>query len=324
MFIPKTVPLFVRPELLNQDLSAKTYVVTGGNSGLGLATAAQLARQKATVVLGCRNLERGHAALSQLKRETHSTRVSTLELDLASFVSVRDFAARFSALHRRLDGLVNNAGIMNTPKQLTVDGNELQFQTNHLGHFLLTQLLLPALLDSTPSRIVVVSSYFHYRAFGHRGEIRWNDLNFQRTKYNGWKAYAQSKLANLLHAKELARRLAGTGVTAVSVNPGWVRTQLIRSFAPVWAQDHAVRPLLRRLGMLEPWEGIQPTLHALLAPEVEAQSGAFFSQAVGYAHPAFATGGWPLESPSAAAHDSRMAERLWEASESLVQGSTHT
>jgi len=217
-----------------------------------------------------------------------------------------------------LRGLVNNAGIMNSPFGRTKDGFETQFGTNHLGHFLLTELLLDALKTGAPSRIVNLSSSFHEYAMGRKGEIHFDDLNYQRRPYDGWDAYAQSKLANLLHAKELARRLKGTDVTCVSVNPGWVRTNLVRVPLPVWIQNLFI-PLLHMAGMIEPWEGAQTTLHALLAPEVAQQSGAYYSQKGLYRDKKARKGGWPLHSPNPVAHDDMVARRLWEESAALVK-----
>jgi NAD(P)-dependent dehydrogenase (short-subunit alcohol dehydrogenase family) len=241
-----------------------------------------------------------------------------MELDLASLDSVRAFAGAFLAKHGSLHGLVNNAGVMNTPAGRTKDGFETQFGTNHLGHFLLTELLLDALRKGAPSRIVILSSCFHDRAMGRDGRIDFEDLNFDGRKYDGWTAYAQSKLANLLHAKELSERLQGSGVTAVSVHPGWVRTNLIRSSMPVWVQDLLLRPVLRLAGMIEPWEGAQSSLYALLSPEVPALSGAYFSQVGIYRTKEAGKGGWPLVSPNPEAHRLEVAVKLRDVSSKLV------
>jgi retinol dehydrogenase-13 len=311
-------PLMCPPALLALDLAGKTYVVTGGNSGIGLVTVEQLAKQGARVVLACRRTDDGDRARAAIVAAGARGAIEVAPLDLASLESVRAFAASFLASHGALHGLVNNAGVMNTPKGVTKDGFETQLGTNHLGHFLLTELLLPALARGAPSRIVDVSSCYHDVAMGRRGTIDLDDLHFERRKYDGWLAYAQSKLANVLHARQLARRLAGTGITAVSVHPGWVRTRLIRSSMPVWAQDHVLRPFLRMAGMIEPWEGAQTTLYALLSPDVPAHPGAYFSQLGLYRDKAANAGGWPLRSPNPQAHDDALAERLEAASRRLV------
>ncbi len=311
-------PLVCAPDLLARDLSGSLYVVTGGNSGIGLVTVEQLARQGAHVVLAARRPAEGERARGEVMGRSPRGSVEVLELDLASLSSVRQFAERLLSRHDAVHGLVNNAGVMNTPKGTTAEGFETQFGTNHLGHYLLTELLLPALQRGAPSRVVNVSSCYHDMAQGREGRIDFDDLHFERRPYDGWEAYAQSKLANLLHAKALARRLAGSGVTTASVHPGWVRTNLIRHSMPVWVQDLFLRPVLRLGGMIEPWEGAQTTLHALLAPGVEAQSGAFYSQTGFYREKSAASGGWPLRSPNPHAHDDAAAERLDDVSRRLV------
>jgi retinol dehydrogenase-13 len=311
-------PLVCAPELLALDLAGKTYIVTGGNSGIGLVTVEQLARQGAHVVLAARRPAEGERARAELMQRAPRGSIEVAELDLASLASVRQCADALLSRHDAVHGLVNNAGVMNTPRGKTADGFETQLGTNHLGHYLLTELLLPALRRGAPSRVVNVSSCFHDMAQGREGRIDFDDLHFERRAYDGWAAYAQSKLANVLHAKALAGRLTGSGVTTASVHPGWVRTNLIRHSMPVWMQDLLLRPFLRLGGMIEPWEGAQTTLHALLAPEVEAHSGAYFSQLGFYREKAAQNGGWPLRSPNPHAHDDAAAERLDQVSRRLV------
>ncbi len=310
-------PLMCPPDLLARDLSGQTFVVTGANSGIGLATTTQLAKQGATVVIACRRVDEGEKARAAVTSGLSGV-VEVAELDLASLASVRRFATSFLSKHPKLHGLVNNAGVMNTPQGQTADGFETQLGVNHLGHYLLTELLLDRLKESAPSRIVNVSSCYHDFAMGREGRIAFDDLQFEKRKYDGWTAYAQSKLANVLHAKALAKRLDGAGVTAVSVHPGWVRTKLIRSTMPVWAQDYVLRPVLRTFGMIEPWEGAQSTLFALLSPEVPAQAGAYFSQMGMYRDKALNKGGWPLRSPNPVVHDEATIDRLDATSHALV------
>ncbi|MEO5933750.1 MAG: SDR family oxidoreductase [Duganella sp.] len=314
-----STPLMVRSELLNQDLTGKTFVVTGANSGIGLVTTQQLAKQGATIVMGVRRVKEGQRVAAEIRRETASAKLFVYQLELAELASVRAFAAEVNRNHPKLQGLVNNAGVMKTPFGHTKDGFETQFGVNHLGHFLLTNLLTDALKAGAPSRVVNLSSFFHELSMGRKGEIHFDDLNYHRRPFDSWEAYAQSKLANLLHARELGRRLVGTGVTAASVNPGFVRTNLMAIPLPMWLQRLLVIPVLRLAGMIEPWEGAQTTLHALLAPEVAQQSGAYYSQIARYKDKASRAGGWPLRSPNPVAHDDAVAARLWSASEALVQ-----
>jgi NAD(P)-dependent dehydrogenase (short-subunit alcohol dehydrogenase family) len=313
-----TKPLVCPPELLKQSLSGKVAIVTGASSGIGLVTAEQLARQGALVVLACRRPAEAERAATAIRSRVPNARLEVRVLDLASLASVRAFATGFLAEHDALHLLINNAGVMNTPAGKTADGFETQLGTNHLGHFLLTELLRDLLVRSAPARIVNVSSCFHDRAMGREGDIDFDDLSFERRRYDGWRAYAQSKLANVLHARELARQLAGTGVTAVSVHPGWVRTQLMRYSVPIFVQNYVLRPALRLAGMIEPWEGAQSSLYAALAPDVAAHPGAFFSQTGMYRDKSKNAGGWPLVSPNPNAHDDAKAKRLYSVSRVLV------
>lgn len=306
------------PELLSLDLTGKTFIVTGGNSGIGLVTVEQLAKQGAHVVLACRRPAEGERARADIAARGAKGTIEVAALDLASLESVRSFAAQFLATHGQLHGLVNNAGIMNAPAGKTKDGFESQLGTNHLGHFLLTELLLGALRAAAPSRVVILSSCFHDVAMGRKGHLDFDDLQFERRKYDGWEAYAQSKLANLLHARQLAKRLAGSGVTVASVHPGWVRTNLMRTSMPAWVQDYLLRPVLQLAGMIEPWEGTQTTLFALLSPEVPKENGAYFSQLGRYRDKAANRGGWPLVSPNPEASDDSVAARLETVSRKLV------
>ena len=204
------------------DLSGRVAVVTGATSGLGLATATELARRGAHVVLTARDPARGEAALERV-RAVGSAEVAAL--DLADLASVRAFAAAYG--HDRLDLLVNNAGVMATPLRRTADGFELQIGTNHLGPYALTGLLLPRLLDTPGSRIVTVAS-----VLAEFGRLNLDDLNYERRRYARWGAYNASKLANLLFTFELSRRLtaAGAGTSALAAHPGLAATGLGKGF----------------------------------------------------------------------------------------------
>jgi NAD(P)-dependent dehydrogenase (short-subunit alcohol dehydrogenase family) len=311
-------PHMCPPALLEKDLAGQTFVVTGANSGIGFITARQLASQGATVVMGCRRTEEGNARAAEIREAHGSAKIEVVALDLGKLESVRAFAKTVLESHDALTGLINNAGVMNTPEGKTADGFETQIGVNHLGHFLLTELLLPALENGAPARIVNVSSCFHDQAMGRDGVIDLDDLFFEKRDYDGWSAYAQSKLANLLHAKALAKKLEGTNVTAVSVHPGWVRTNLARHSMPLWVQNYIMRPVLGLMGMIEPWAGAQTSLYAALADDVPEHSGEYYSQLGVYRDKSCNKGGWPMKSPNPAALDEATADALYEKSRSLV------
>jgi NAD(P)-dependent dehydrogenase (short-subunit alcohol dehydrogenase family) len=306
------------PALLQRDLSGRRFIVTGANSGIGLITARQLASQGAEVILACRRVGEAEARIAEIRAELPDAKLEARELDLGSLASVDAFAEQFLADYDQLHGLINNAGVMNSPKGTTKDGFETQLGINHVGHFALTERLLDVLKKSAPSRIVIVSSCYHDKAMGREGDIHLDDLHYERRSYDGWEAYAQSKLANLLHAKGLAKRLEGTGVTAVSVHPGWVRTNLARNSMPLWVQNYLLRPVLKLAGMIEPWEGAQTTLFAALDPSVEDHAGAYYSQLGMYRDKSCNAGGWPMRSPNPKAQDDALADELWAATERMI------
>lgn len=195
-------------------IDGRIAVITGANSGIGKETAIDLAKRGAKVYIACRDLKRGEDALREIKDASGNEKIFFLQLDLASLESVREFSRKFHELESQLHILINNAGIMACPKALTKDGFELQLGTNHLGHFLLTNLLLDVMKASAPSRVVTVSSILH-----RIGHIKKDDLNSEKS-YWKWSVYGQSKLANILFTRELSKRLAGTGVTANCLHPG--------------------------------------------------------------------------------------------------------
>jgi NAD(P)-dependent dehydrogenase (short-subunit alcohol dehydrogenase family) len=201
------------------DLSGRRAVVTGANSGIGYHTALQLARHGASVVLACRSAERGQAAFDRIRKAAPAADLALGALDLADLASVRTFADRYGA--EPVDVLVNNAGVMAIPRRATADGFETQFGTNHLGHFALTGLLLPALRSAPSARVVTVTS-----GFAWTGRLDFDDLQGER-RYRKWAAYAQAKLANLLFAKELDRRFPE--LTSVAAHPGYAATNLQRT-----------------------------------------------------------------------------------------------
>ena len=205
------------------DLTGKIAVVTGASAGIGVETARALAAAGARVVLAARNAERTEAAAESIRERVPGADLEVGTLDLTSLDNVRAFAAWYLDRHDELQLLVNNAGVMFTPFEHTADGFEMQFGTNHVGHFLLTCLLVPALLAGAPSRVVNLSSG------GHMGsDIVWDDPNFERRDYDKFAAYGQSKTANILFSVELDRRLADRGVHAYAVHPGMIATELGR------------------------------------------------------------------------------------------------
>ncbi|WP_320782607.1 oxidoreductase [Streptomyces sp. CRN 30] len=291
------------------DQTGRTAVVTGANSGIGYVTARELARRGARVVLACRSEARGTEAGDRLAREVPGARAEFVRLDLGDLNSVREFAAGCRKQYERIDLLVNNAGVMALPRGRTADGYETQFAVNHLGHFALTGLLLPALLDTPGARVVTLSSFMHALA-----NIDITDLNGWRS-YGRWTAYARSKTANLLFTHELARRLAatGSGVVAAAAHPGYSRTNL-QTAAPK-LQGRKLSERVWQLGnrvFAQPAEaGALPALYAATAPDVRPDD---------FTGPSFL--GWrgaPARSRRAPwTLDDRAGELLWEASERLT------
>lgn len=203
-------------------MTGKVVIITGANTGIGKETAIDLASRGAKIYLACRDTFRCEEARKDIIERTGTDDLYNRILDLSSLSSVRNFVKEFLEEETKLDILICNAGIMNVPKSLTTDGFELQFGVNHLGHFLLTNLLLDSLKKATPSRIVVVSSHAYLR-----GNIKKEDLNSE-VSYGGLSAYCQSKLANILFTRHLSKKLEGTGVTVNALHPGVVKTELGR------------------------------------------------------------------------------------------------
>ena len=205
-------------------LDGKTVIITGANTGIGLETAVDLAKRNARVILACRSVERGETAAVEVRKRSGNDNVVFVQLDLASLDSVRKFAAKILEEELHINILINNAGVMAIPKRtLTQDGFEMQFGTNHLGHFLLTNLLLDRIKEAPSARIVNVSS-----KGSERGRLNMDDLNSEKS-YSQWSAYEASKLANVLFTRSLAKRLQGTRVTANVLHPGVIVTELTRN-----------------------------------------------------------------------------------------------
>lgn len=282
------------------DLSGKVAIVTGANSGIGFETARALAGKAATVILACRSNDKGEAAVWRINQEYPYAQTKLMHLDLSNLASVRGFADEFICHYERLDILINNAGIMRSPFGKTVDGFELQFATNHLGHFALSGLLLGHIIRTPYARVVTVSSWGH-----HFGLIDFDNLNAEKG-YDPGGAYAQSKLANLLFTYELQRRFEGAriGAIATAAHPGWTATKL-----PVhWPMVRVLTPLIGQ----KPEMGALPTLYAATAADVKGGE---------YYGPRSWGGirGYPTKVQSSArSYDMVVAVNLWAVSEELT------
>lgn len=294
------------------SLEGKCAIVTGAGSGLGEETARVLALRGAKVVLGVRSLGNGEEASKKILALAPNAKVEVMRLDLSSFASIRSFAEEYKAKKLPLNILVNNAGVMACPFSLSTDGYELQLATNHLGHFLLVKELLPLLKESataskSESRIVNVASMAH--SFYKKKGIDFDNLNNQKM-YNSWMAYGQSKLANILHARELARRLKDDGVTNVTVNalcPGGIATKLQRHVgaeAVVGFFQFAFKPLFKSIP-----QGAATSCYVATSPGLKGVSGEYFYDCnVG-----------EVKTPQA--KDMELAKSLWEFSEKAVSQS---
>ena len=283
------------------DQSGRTAVITGANTGLGLETAKALAAKGARVVLAVRNAAKGAQAAAAIAGD-----VEVQELDLTSLAAIQTAAEALKSRFDRIDLLINNAGVMTTPKGTTKDGFELQFGTNHLGHFAFTGQLLDAILDVPGSRVVTVSSNGHKMG----GAIHWDDLQWERS-YNRMGAYTQSKLANLLFTYELQRRLAPRGKTiAVAAHPGTSTTELARNLPKsVQSAFGVVAPLFAQ----SPAAGALPTLRAATDP------GVLGGQYYGPDGVAQQKGSPVVVASSAQSYDLAMQRRLWDVSEELTK-----
>lgn len=242
----------------------KIVLITGANSGIGKATAIGLATIGATVIIGCRNKERGLEAVAEIKEASGNSNVDLLLIDLASQKSVREAAAEFKKRYSRLDVLINNAGVFLPKRELTEDGIEKTFATNYLGHFLLTHLLLDRLKASAPSRIVCVASK-------HTGiKINFNDLMLEK-KFSTFAAVGPTKLGLVIFSKELSKRLEGTGVTINALHPGLVKTTLLKD------TGFFLKLFFKLLPQVTPEKGAETSIYLASSSNVEKVSGKFFS-----------------------------------------------
>ena len=279
------------------DIRGKTVLITGASSGIGFQAALDLARLGARVAMVGRDPGRSEAAAREVTTASGSKDISLFLCDFASQAAVRQLAEAFRARHNRLDVLVNNAGGVNKTRTLTVDGIETTFAVNHLASFLLTNLLLDLLRRHETARIVTVASVGHFQ-----GTLDFDDLGFERA-YSIMRAYSRSKLANILFSNELARRLAGTGVTSNSLHPGSVDTR-IWSGAPLWAKP--LIQLVFRPFFITAAQGGSYIVRLVAQPELSSVSGKYFDKA-------------KMTAPSALATDEALAKRLWQVSASMVK-----
>ncbi|XP_065209980.1 retinol dehydrogenase 11-like [Planococcus citri] len=283
-------------------LDGKTAIVTGSNTGIGKITAREFYRIGARVILACRDAEKAAKAVDDIKETVKSEDNQPLgelvikKLDLGSLLSIKECAKDILQSEERINILVNNAGVMMCPKSKTADGFELQFGTNHLGHFLFTCLLLPRIRHSTPARIVNVSSLAH-----KKGRIHFDDINLENG-YTPFGAYAQSKLANLLFSHELATKLKGKGVNVYSLHPGIVRTELGRHLNSIYFPGfRSVVRLAFCLFDKTPEEGAQTTIYCSIEESLEDETGCYYSDC-------------KKETPSTAATNAEESKKLWDLS----------
>jgi NAD(P)-dependent dehydrogenase (short-subunit alcohol dehydrogenase family) len=287
-------------------LDGRTALVTGATTGLGLETARALAAAGATVLLGARSDEKAAAAKAAITEQVPGAALEHVVVDLTSLASIRAAAADVLAHHDRLDLLVNNAGVMFTPFERTADGFELQFGTNHLGHFLLTALLMPAITNAAPgSRVVNLSSG------GHRAsDILWDDPNYETRAYDKFESYGQSKTANILFTRELDRRFAGAGVHAYAVHPGMIATELGRHMTRddrhALAEKFKASPTGTAPQYKTVEQGAATSVWAATAPGLDAHGGAYLADAE------------VSDDDAPWTRDADAAERLWALSEELV------
>ena len=317
--MPRRRVLRIDEQTRTKDLTGKTYIVTGANSGVGLETTRQLVKQGGHVVMACRRTSAGEDAAKSFAGLKGSFEV--LRLDLADLQSVRDFAAEFLKKHDRLDGLACNAGLvtMGNELQRTKDGLEMTIGVSYFGHFLLTELLLDVLKQSAPARMAIVSSVVHAGRPGSRLALHLDDLNYEKREFRNFAAYGEAKVASVLYAKELGRRLEGTGVTTASVHPGWARSNFgSGGGALTKAIMTVMRPLTRSMSDSSE-EAAQTTLHCLISDDAPKHSGAYFSQSsVLYRDRECRQGGWPMKTPNPNADDMDTAKKLVEMSYDIV------
>ena len=282
---------------MNRDITGKVIIITGATDGMGLETARELAKHNPRLVLVGRNTEKGLRIVDELKKESGNKGIEFFAADLSSQEDIRDFVERFKAKYDRLDILINNAGAYFPKKMISADSFEMTFALNHLGYFLLTYLLLDYLVESSPSRIINVSSMAHT---GAKFDI--DNLN-SKDRYSPRNAYATSKLENLYFTYELAERLKGTGVTVSAVHPGLVNSQFGKQGSGPFL---AIFRIMQKYSGKTPANGAKTSIYLALSDEVEGISGGYFADE-------------KRSESSEVSHDKALAKKLWDISEKLTK-----
>jgi NAD(P)-dependent dehydrogenase (short-subunit alcohol dehydrogenase family) len=279
-------------------MNGKTVVITGGNAGIGKATAIALAKKGTSIVITSRSEEKAKAAVDEIKKSSGNDQIDYVQVDLISQQSVRKAAEEIKAKCPKIDVLINNAGCYLSELVLSPEGYEGQFATNHLGHFLLTNLLIDNLKAADKARIVNLSS------IGHKStrELDLDDINYDKTEYSGWKSYSRSKFCNILFTKELARVLEGTGITANAVHPGGVRTEIAEKNANWYTK---LGWIVMKPFMITVEDGAKTSIHLASSLEVEEETGGYWVKCKKYYS----------NRPS---QDPELAKALWKKSEELV------
>lgn len=289
--------------MTDANLAGKVVVVTGGNSGIGKEAAIGVARAGAQVIVAARNPAKAAAAVAEIEQSADAKgRVETIPIDLASFASVRAFAETFTAKYDRLDVLLNNAGLVLRKRVETGDGHETQFQVNHLGHFLLTELLHDTLVRSAPARVINVSSHGHKMA---RGGLDFDDLEWANRRYRGFGVYCDTKLMNVLFTREFARRNDADVITANALHPGFVASNFGKEGDLGWLGKIGM-PIAQPFAISSP-KGALTSIYLATSPDVAGISGQYFVKC-------------RAEQPAKAGLDDAAAARLWEISEKLTAG----
>lgn len=277
-------------------MNGKLVMVTGATAGIGKVTARELARKGATVIVVGRSREKCETITNEIRSKTGNPNVSFMVADLSSQAEIRRLATEFYAHHDHLDVLVNNAGAVNAKRLKSPDGIELTFAVNHLNYFLLTHLLLPALKSAPTARIVNVASDAHMG-----GALDFDDLEYKQRRYNGFAAYAQSKLANIMFTYELARRLTGSTITANALHPGFVSTRFGANNGGIFT----LVPVLARLLGVNEDRGAETSIYLASSPDVEGISGAYYSEG-------------RLSKSKQISYDTAAQQRLWQISEQMT------